>query len=55
MGWELWDGFVWLRTGNSCGHPDQGNELSVSIRDGKFLEQLNGYYLFKDCGPYKAG
>jgi len=40
---RVWTGFIWFRIG-SC---ESGDETSVFIKDGGFLDQLREYPLLK--------
>jgi hypothetical protein len=45
----VWSGWRYGPVKGAC---EQGNELSVSIEDGEFLEKPNGYwFLKKDSAP----
>jgi hypothetical protein len=53
MGWREWIGFIWLRTGTAVtDYCEQGNELSGSVKGGKYLDCQSDYQLLKkDCVP----
>jgi hypothetical protein len=36
--WRVWIGFVWLRIGTWAGCCEHGNEPSVSMKNGEFLD-----------------
>jgi len=38
MGGGAWTGLIWLRIGQVAGTCECGNELSISIKCGKFLD-----------------
>jgi hypothetical protein len=44
---RVWTGIYWLRAGSRMGSCEHGNELSGSINDREFLNQLSDYQLLK--------
>jgi hypothetical protein len=38
LGWKAWTGLIWLRMGQDARFCERGNEPSVSIKFGEFLD-----------------